>query len=78
MGLTVRSTPDCRVVGWECTSSSKERLSLGWIHKRIDESPIFQTTDLEAARKFLDKYGVQYIIGSANAEIPGSGIGKSF
>lgn len=51
-------------IGWNWhTRQHNSLLDGAWITKRIDELTIFyNTVDIDAARKFIDKYDVEYII----------------
>ncbi|HEX7975985.1 MAG TPA: DUF2298 domain-containing protein, partial [Anaerolineales bacterium] len=68
------------VVGWEWHQQQQRALVPGtWISSRIQEiDDFYTTTDLEAARSFLRKYGVRYIIVGQleHNHYPGPGLDK--
>lgn len=68
------------VVGWEWHQQQQRAVIPGdWIRKRIDEiADFYQTSEWEAAQKFLDKYNVQYIVlgQQERGKYPGAGLDK--
>lgn len=68
------------VVGWEWHQQQQRAVIPGdWISRRIDEiADFYQTSDWEAARKFLEKYNVQYIVvgQQERGKYPGAGLDK--
>ncbi len=68
------------VVGWEWHQQQQRAVIPGdWISKRIDEiADFYQTSEWEAAQKFLDKYNVQYIVlgQQERGKYPGAGLDK--
>lgn len=68
------------VVGWEWHQQQQRAVVPGsWVTNRILEiDDFYQTTDWEAARKFLEKYDVQYIIvgQQERGHYPGAGLEK--
>ena len=68
------------VVGWEWHQQQQRAVVPGsWVTDRILEiDDFYQTTDWDAARKFLEKYDVQYIIvgQQERGHYPGAGLEK--
>lgn len=68
------------VVGWEWHQQQQRAVIPGeWISQRIDEiAEFYQTTDLEAAQRFLEKYNVRYIVlgQQERGKYPGAGLDK--
>ncbi len=68
------------VVGWEWHQQQQRAVVPGsWVTNRILEiDDFYQTTDWDAARKFLEKYDVQYIIvgQQERGHYPGAGLEK--
>ncbi len=68
------------VVGWEWHQQQQRAVTPGaWVTNRILEiDDFYLTTDWEAARKFLQKYDVQYIIvgQQERGHYPGAGLEK--
>ena len=68
------------VVGWEWHQQQQRTAVPGnWVSERIAEiDEFYNTTDLEAARSFLRKYDVQYIIvgQQERGHYPGQGLDK--
>ena len=68
------------VVGWEWHQQQQRAVIPGaWVTNRILEiDDFYQTTDWEAAREFLRKYDVQYVIlgQQERGHYPGDGLKK--
>jgi len=68
------------ILGWSCPQRLQRKMIPGeWIDKRMNEIDTFyQTTDIQIARAFLQKYQVRYIILGQleRAYYPGKGMDK--